>query len=126
MANKLLWLDDSRDPMVNDWLIFSPIGRNVDTYWVKSYAEFVKWIIENGLPDGICFDHDLGDYKIDKITKQQIHQEKTGMDCAKWLVDYCLDNNLQIPKYSIQSSNPSGRENISSLLENYKKYYGNK
>jgi len=48
--------------------------------------------------------------------------EKTGMDCAKWLVEYCLDSNLQLPEYTIQSANPVGKENITSLLENYKKH----
>ena len=57
-------MDDSRNPWKNDWLIFSPIGRDVDVTWVMSYNEFTDWIMVNGLPDGICFDHDLG-YKID-------------------------------------------------------------
>lgn len=54
-------------------------------------------IINHSLPDGICFDHDLG-------------EEKTGYDCAKWLVDYCMDNNLKLPLYAIQSANPVGKE----------------
>ena len=41
---------------------------------------------------------------------------------AKWLVDYCLDNKLELPLYNIQSSNPAGKENIDKLLKNYIKY----
>ena len=26
----LIWLDDVRDPLTNDWLVFSPIGRDVN------------------------------------------------------------------------------------------------
>ncbi len=104
---RLLWLDDYRNPLENDWLVFSPIGRDVEVSWVKSYQEFVSWVHLNGLPDGVCFDHDLG-------------EEKTGYDAAKWLVEYCLDYNLDLPKWNIQSSNPVGKENIECLLENFK------
>lgn len=136
MKKRLLWLDDTRDPSENDWLIFSPIGRNVETFWVTGYEEFVDWITTNGLPDGICFDHDLG-FKVDpNVEKVQIYkgeisshslsvwdeEEKSGYDCAKWLVGYCMDNNKDIPPYGIQSSNPAGRENIDKLLQNFKKF----
>ena len=106
---RLLWLDDYRNPLENDWFVFSPIGRDVEVSWVKNYREFVSWIHLNGLPDGICFDHDLG-------------EEKTGYDAAKWLVEYCLDYNLDLPKWSIQSSNPVGRENIECLFKSFEKY----
>lgn len=107
----LVWLDDVRDPFENDghWLVFAPIRAN-EVIWVKSYNEFVDWITENGLPDGIAFDHDLAD--VDQA-------EKTGMDCAKWLVDYCIDNDKKLPLFSSQSANPPGRENILGLLTNF-------
>ena len=108
----LLWLDDYRDPRKNDWMVFSPIGKTNNIVWVKSYKEFTQHIDNNSLPDGICFDHDLG-------------EEKTGYDCAKWLVNYCMNNNLQLPVYAIQSANPVGKENIDKLLTNFNKY-GNK
>lgn len=129
MKNKtLLWLDDIRDPMTQDWLVFSPIERPFNTVWVKSYEEFVDWIINNGLPDGICFDHDLADehYAPQEHWDTDWHdhqnfKEKTGMDCAKWLVDYCIDNNLNLPLYNIQSANPVGKENINQYLQNFLK-----
>jgi len=105
----LLWLDDVRNPLENDWLVFSPISRPFECIWVKSYKEFVKWIEVNGLPDGICFDHDLG-------------EEESGYDCAKWLVEYCLDNNLSLPKWSMQSANPVGRDNINGLFLSFIKH----
>ena len=108
--NTLLWLDDIRDPMEGDWLIFSPIEEPYDVYWVKSHKEFIEWIEFNGLPKAICFDHDLGD-----------DMEYTGYDCAKWLVEYCMDNDLQLPKWNVQSANPVGKDNINGLLNNFKK-----
>lgn len=107
----LLWLDDCRDPSQDDWLIFSPIGRmNLNVIWVTKVQEFKDWINLNGLPDGICFDHDLG-------------EELTGYDAAKWLCEYTENHELTLPPYSIQSANPVGRENIHKYLENFKKYY---
>lgn len=129
---KLLWLDDIRNPFENNWLVFSPIEQPFEVSWVKSYKDFVHWIQLMGLPDGICFDHDLG-YELpnDKIKSGNFIDtpigrmdanaiiNKTGMDCAKWLVEYCLDNNLPIPPYNIQSANPAGKANIDGLLKSF-------
>ena len=135
MKNKgtLLWLDDVRNPFKNHWVVtFSPI-LNEDLKhieWVKSYNEFINWIKNNELPEAICFDHDFGmDVSLDArskgMTKKKSRllkqKEKTGFDCAKWLVDYCLDNNKSLPLYNIQSANPVGKANIDSLLLNYQR-----
>lgn len=298
----LLFLDDIRNPFKNpEWLTFSPISPD-KVVWVKSYYEFINWITENGLPDAICFDHDLGaieewkkhkdfpnyefssfgnvkknginiklsyrengsrfiykrkEYSVHRViaklfipnphNKPQVnhidgnrwnniisnlewctnsenvkhsydflereftafgenhnnsksvtqyskseslinvfggvneagrqlniqftniakcargerktaggfiwryenkkpnkkakikhiakseknyssrfsippHEEKTGYDAAKWLVEYCIDNNLKLPLYNIQSANFVGKENIRGLLEGFRKY----
>lgn len=114
---RLLWLDDVRDPHENDWLVFSPIHPPYEVVWVKDYTEFTHYIGLWGTPDAICFDHDLND--IHETENGEI--EKTGMDCAKWLIDYCIDNNKPLPKWNCQSANPVGRNNINSLLNNFKK-----
>lgn len=114
--NTLLWVDDCRDPFTNpDWLCFSPVTLDNIGYiaWVKDYTAFVDWIETNGLPYVICFDHDLGE------------APESGFTCAKWLVEYCMDNNKELPYYASQSSNPCGRENILSLLDCFKKNYHN-
>jgi hypothetical protein len=76
---------------------------------VRSYSEFVNWIEKNGLPDVISFDHDLGE------------EPQSGMDAAKWLVDYCLDNELKLPSWLVHSVNPPGYENIKGLLTSFEK-----
>lgn len=123
----LLWLDDYRDPMEGQWLVFSPLTEDYTVHWVKNYNEFVAWITENGLPTAICFDHDLSDeHKIDLDEyelERMIFTEKTGYDCAKWLVNYCLDNKLNLPLYNIQSANPAGKKNIDLLLKNFIKNF---
>jgi hypothetical protein len=109
---RLLWLDDIRNPFVADWLFqYAPEYEKDEVVWVKNYTEFVNWIVETGLPETICFDHDLGE-----------SDEKTGYDCAKWLVEYCMDNDMNLPNWEIQSANPTGRDNINGLLIGYKKF----
>jgi len=113
----LLWLDDCRDPMKNDWMTFSCIGNNCEVVWVKTYRGFVEYIEQNGMPDGINFDHDIENFHITKST----YVEKTGMTCALWLVDYCMDNNVELPKWYTHSANPVGKKNIDRLLTNFMK-----
>lgn len=127
----LLWLDDQRDPNTEQWLKFSAIQEPYEVVWVKSYKEFTKWIQENGLPAGINFDHDLADehytpeqywhcYHISKeFQDSRTYTEKTGLDCAKFLVDYCIDYAKQLPKWYTHSANPVGRDNIDRYLVNY-------
>jgi hypothetical protein len=137
---KLLWLDDVRDPddLKANWLVFSPIPRDkiTNVVWVKSYNEFVAEITLNGLPDGICFDHDLADEHYDpEMFGESLEEynelyskfkEKTGMCAAKWLIDYCISNSLKLPKCSSQSANPIGKENILGILNNFKTMQDNK
>ena len=118
---RLLWLDDVRDPFENhgEWLVFAPIQAN-EVIWVKSYEEFVDWITVNGLPDGIAFDHDLADehYAPEEHWDDKYHswadaqdfKEKTGYECAKWVISYCMSNGgLKLPKFNSHSANPPGR-----------------
>lgn len=74
---------------------------------IRSYKEFVTYITDKGLPDFISFDHDLG-------------LEESGYDCAKWLVNYCLDYGSRLPQFHVHSQNPVGKINILSLLNNFK------
>ena len=99
----LLWLDDFRNPA--DY-----IKGDYTVSWVKNYQDFCKYLNENGLPDCICFDHDLG-------------EEKSGYDCAKYLVNNCQERNSDIPKFDIQSSNSIGKDNIRSLLECWHRFF---
>jgi hypothetical protein len=134
----LLWLDDYRDP-------FDPIKQYMQKWapeylevknsvvWVKNHREFIEWITKNGLPDKIAFDHDLANEhyapqdvyaaeKYDEWEKSQNFRYGTGMDAAKWLVEYCMDNEVDLPMWVIQSANPNGARNIASYLVSYMKH----
>lgn len=76
---------------------------------VYSYEEFVDYLEREGLPDFISFDHDLG-------------EDLSGYDCAKYLVEYCLEHQLPLPDYQVHSQNPVGKENIERLLENFRSF----
>lgn len=131
MKKKLVWIDDYRDPKDSGFLSkYCPEFEKFrkDVIWVKNYNEFIEWIGKNGLPDKISFDHDLADEHYapqnryadyNTWSSEQNFKEKTGMDCAKWLIDYCLDNETELPEFSIHSANPSGAENIRGILVNF-------
>lgn len=117
MSKKILWLDDYRNPyelMTYIKMAYPSMVKEPNVIiWVKSYNEFVEYITNHGLPDAIGFDHDLAD---------EGPNEKTGYDAAKFLVEYCLENNADLPEFESQSTNPAGRENIINLLNNFKRY----
>lgn len=105
-----IWLDDVRYPNI-------PLGRGYTPgepiSWVKTYDEFVSEVKRVGKRISDClihFDHDLG-------------EDKDGYDCAKWLIDWCLENDYGVPDYDVQSANPVGRKNIESVFESYWKVF---
>jgi hypothetical protein len=40
----LFWIDDARNPMEDDWMNFSPIGRNCKVVWAQSYQEAIDFL----------------------------------------------------------------------------------
>lgn len=127
-----LYLDDIRRPL--DSLKKSGLSVYLEEWLVvRNYAQFVAAIGDFGLPEIVSFDHDLGREHIDFYFGNGGHEnppdpqsaefeEKTGYDCAKFLIDYCLDNNVDIPDFLVHSANPVGAENIRALLANYRKW----
>jgi hypothetical protein len=113
-----IYLDDVRTPVDKDWVV------------VRSYEEFVDKVNEIGLEniETISLDHDLGisamrewhnnvynNYTLDynNIT------EKTGYDCAKWLVDQWMDGKPVCQVYT-HSTNALGSANIMGYINNYR------
>jgi hypothetical protein len=136
-----IYLDDIRTPNNpnNEWV--DGIGP-----WtvVRSYDEFVAKVAEIGLEniDIISLDHDLGD-----TAKQEYYNnvspnytldynnivEKTGLECAKWLIDLYFDkyenanqtrddkkkNGIVFPAVYTHSANPIGSANIMGYINNF-------
>lgn len=129
---KILWLDDLRNPFLNlEGRVPKEEGVII---WVLNFLEFKMWIEKNGLPDIISFDHDLAyehytpehlwtDYQLSKEYQDaQNYKEKTGLDCAKWLCEYCEMHNKSIPRFYVHSANPVGADNIIGYLTNFIKH----
>ena len=97
MMNYKLYLDDERNPKTpGTWVI------------ARSFDEFVKIILEKGLPAEISFDNDLG------------AGQPEGYDCAKWLVN-TKQFDLRSLKVNVHSANPKAPDNICKLIENWNK-----
>jgi hypothetical protein len=129
-----IYLDDVRTPVNPEWVV------------VRSYDEFVEKVRELGFEniEVISLDHDLGDTAMSEyfnnvspnytLNYSNI-EEKTGMDCAKWLVDYYYDNynfaedlisrkskkilGITFPKVYTHSANPIGSANIMGYINNF-------
>lgn len=115
-----LFLDDIRYPEDCFEYTHNPVYIIEDWKTVRSYDEFIKIIIENGLPDMISFDHDLADEHYAAQLSYEEYTEKTGYHCAKWLIYYCIDNKKELPAtIFIHSWNHAGSENIKSLFQSY-------
>lgn len=121
-----LFLDDERSPKSAYGYMHLPIYLQAEWIIVRNYCDFISLIQNNGVPNLISFDHDLADehYRMLDFNYDAPNLEKTGYHCAKWLIDYCLDNNKELPKQIIiHSMNPYGSENIKSLFETFFKVY---
>jgi len=121
-----LFLDDVRRPATTYSYMKLPIFNESNWIIVRNYYAFISIIQKKGLPEVISFDHDLMDihYKVQDFDYNDENYEKTGYHCAKWLIDYCLDNNLKVPtEIIVHSMNPVGSLNIKSLFDTYFKVY---
>jgi hypothetical protein len=119
IKNKMrLYLDDVRTPKDSGWEV------------VKSYDEFIKHIQLNRLDayEVISLDHDLGRTAMDEYFNN-VHpnytldynniKEKTGLDCAKWLVAESMTSKIPLPQIYTHSANPIGSANIMGYINNY-------
>ena len=84
---------------------------------VRTYQEFVDYIRQNGLPDFISFDNDLG---LDE--KGMVAPD--GYAAAKWLV-YESGLDLRKLRFRVHSANPVAAEQIRGLLTNYIRFLNN-
>ena len=110
MKKLYLYLDDKRTPVDSKWLI------------ARNYKEFVYIVNKEGLEnfEVISLDHDLADFQ--KIPNYNEFIEKTGMDCANFLIDKSMDDNVSLPQIYVHSDNTVGVDNISKKINNFFKF----
>lgn len=125
-----LFLDDIRNPKDCFSYTNQPVYLMDDWVVVRNYRNFVQIVTENGMPTVISFDHDLADfhYGVQDHVDQDFYdicEEKTGYHCAQWLINYCMDNNKELPlAILIHSMNGPGSLNIKSLFVTFQKVHG--
>ena len=113
-----LYLDDLRKPTDNSWQV------------VTNYNQFISHIRLNGLEnyEVISLDHDLGEEAMNEFYNNALPNyklnydninEKTGYDCAKWLVAESMTKNIPLPQIYVHSANPIGSANIMGYVNNY-------
>jgi hypothetical protein len=117
--NKIwLYLDDVRVPTEGEWEV------------VRNYDEFVAHIKLKGLGayEVISLDHDLGEgAMVEYYTNVKPNYEldynripeKTGMDCARFLVAESMNEKIPLPVIYVHSANPIGAANIMGYINNY-------
>ena len=95
-----LYIDDIRNPKGD----FDYIARNSE--------DAIEFMIRNGCPEFISWDHDLGG-------------DDTSLIVVKWMIEMDLDMEKEfIPenfKFFVHSANPVGKANIEGYLNAYLK-----
>ena len=113
-----IYLDDVRTPIEGNWIV------------VRNYKEFVDKVDELGLDniELVSLDHDLGDSAMSEWKNNVYHNyelnydnitEKTGYDCAKWLVEQWMDGKPVVTVMT-HSANAIGSANIMGYINNYR------
>jgi len=131
-----LFLDDVRSLGETYRYTKNKIYQEEDWYIARNYNEFVEIVEALGMPGVVSFDHDLADehYRVSMYNEDEHYsnyyndgtfKEKTGYECAIWLVDYHMSlNELEkldnpFPQYMVHSMNPIGKKNIETYIQNY-------
>jgi hypothetical protein len=113
-----LYLDDIRTPVDDDWIV------------VRNYDEFVAQIKLQGLGnfEVISLDHDLGEgamveyytnVKNNYMLDYNNIEERTGMDCCRYLVSESMNEKIPLPQIYVHSANPIGSANMMGYINNY-------
>lgn len=87
--------------------------RGMELHKVVDFDSATKWMLENGCPDFMSFDNDLGD------------RSKEGRHLAEWMVERDMDRPGFIGEgfdFFVHSQNPIGKESIYGLMRGYLRF----
>lgn len=124
-----LFLDDIRFPETAFNYTHDP--RYLKETWkiARNFEEFCCMVDEHGIPQKVSYDHDLADehYAPEMYHSQEAYdqvglgfKEKTGYDCAVYLLDRVREKGLtQHPEYMVHSMNPVGKRKIIDLIKSW-------
>jgi len=107
---KHLFLDDTRNP---EDVIWVNLPKNVEWDIVRNYRQFCLYLEENGVPDFISFDFNLGD-------------SLDGYQCANYLVAKVTQKKLKWNpnfKFEVHSSDSLAVKKTSDFLNQHIKLF---
>lgn len=131
-----LFLDDVRNP--EDCVSYTNEPRYRTRKWVvvRTHNEFLTTILnrwtKGEFPELVSFDHDLADehYNEEMYKSREAYdglaegfREKTGYDTAKFFVEFCVDQSIELPECLVHSMNPVGRKKIIEVIHDFDKIY---
>ena len=126
----ILWLDDQRDPykylrtkstsntFIRNKQFYDNLMKQYDVnfVWVKNLYQFMEYIEKNGIPQFVSFDHDLNNRGGGEGLNAEQKLNNNGVNCAKWLVNYCKQMGQPLPKFYVHSANPKHGPEINRVL----------
>lgn len=101
MMMQKLFVDDLRVSCGDDWIV------------KRNSQEAIDYIRNNGLPDVITFDHDLGG-------------DDTSMKIVHAITDMCLDKIITFTpefRFFVHSDNPVGAKNIELAMRSLYRHF---
>ncbi len=121
MPDYYLFLDDYRFPNQVFWV---DLPADKDWVIVRRYYDFVKYIQENGSPSFCSLDHDLDRHNMPVESLPDPENDGVnlgnGLDCVKWLGDYCTKTGAAFPEYVVHSTNPKAGPRMVEWIKEYK------
>lgn len=117
-----LFLDDERLPKNVIWIDLPLVPWEI----ARNYKQFCQLINSRGLPVNVSFDHDLADEHYKDLGQSgsigyEKFTEKTGYDCVKFMIEYCMNHNKPVPNCFYHTMNQVGAGNMYTYIESYKR-----
>lgn len=123
-----LFLDKIRNPDEVNWVELPKVNKPTQWTVVRNPLDFKLRVTSFGLPEFVSFAHNLSpehstvDWSKFTIPDYNALENKTGYDCACWLIDYCAMYDRDFPSYQVHSRNTIGGEHIHSAVWAYKRW----
>ncbi len=99
-----LYLDDKRQVVDSFYHSNNEIYKEKDWVITRDFEDFVEMILNGGVPNIISFDYEL-------------NREQNGIDCAKWLKEFCITNSIPYPKILVHSTWPGIKSEFFKLFD---------
>ncbi len=129
-----LFLDDIRHP---NHVFKYTSDKEYEEDWniVRNYEAFKAYMTKHYKTiTVVSFDHDLGREHYRDYVRQTLEKapedieldydqytEKTGYDCAKFMIELYHDQGMKLPRIKVHSMNVVGKQNIIALINGTRK-----